>query len=85
LMHLIVVSNDLSYFDHIHPEYKGDGLFTITPNFPSGGKYTLFADFVPKGWAKTVKTKSIQVLGNERKPVVLKEDQGQTKVVAGKE
>jgi len=85
LMHLIVVSNDLFYFDHIHPEYKGDGLFTITPNFPSGGKYTLFADFVPKGSAKTVKTKSIQVLGNERKPIALKEDQKQTKVVAGKE
>lgn len=85
LMHLIVVSNDLSYFDHIHPEYKGGGLFTVKPDFPSGGKYTLFADFVPKGSAKTVKTKSIQVLGNERKPVVLKEDQDQTKVVAGKE
>ncbi|MET3193700.1 hypothetical protein [Bacillus sp. OAE603] len=85
LMHLIVVSKDLSYFDHIHPEYKGDGLFTITPNFPSGGKYTLYADFVPKDSAKTVKTKTIQVLGSERNPVVLKEDQHQTKVVAGKE
>lgn len=85
LMHLIVVSKDLSFFDHIHPEYKGEGVFTITPNFPSGGKYTFYADFVPKDSAKTVITKTIQVLGNEQSPLVLKEDQHQTKVVAGKE
>jgi type IV pilus biogenesis protein CpaD/CtpE len=37
LLHLILVSGDLSYFDHLHPEYKGDGEFVVNTNFPSGG------------------------------------------------
>lgn len=48
LLHLIIVSSDLTWFNHIHPEYKGDGLFTITTSFPSAGSYKLFADYTPK-------------------------------------
>ena len=29
LLHLIIVSQDLSYFNHIHPEYKGGGVFEV--------------------------------------------------------
>ncbi len=49
LLHLIVVSKDLSYFDHIHPEYKGSGEFEIATTFPAGGDYKLIADYVPAG------------------------------------
>ncbi|MBT2738998.1 hypothetical protein [Bacillus sp. ISL-7] len=85
LMHLIVVSKDLSYFDHIHPEYKGNGLFTIISNFPSGGEYKLFADFVPKGAEKMVKTYDVTVAGNKVKTTPLIEEKELTKVVDGKE
>lgn len=85
LMHLIVVSKDLSYFDHIHPEYKENGLFTVTPNFPSGGEYKFFADFVPKGADKTVKSYGVTIAGNQRKTTPLTEDKELTKVVDGKE
>jgi major membrane immunogen (membrane-anchored lipoprotein) len=85
LMHLIVVSKDLSYFDHIHPEYKGNGLFTVTPNFPSGGEYKLFADFTPKGESKTVKSTVVTVAGNKEKATPLTEDKELTNVVDGKE
>lgn len=33
LMHLIVVSKDLSYFDHLHPEHVGQGQFTVKTKF----------------------------------------------------
>ncbi|MFF2288652.1 hypothetical protein [Peribacillus butanolivorans] len=85
LMHLIVVSKDLSYFDHIHPEYKGNGLFTVTPNFPSGGEYKIYADFTPKEGSKTVKSNVVTVAGNKAKTTPLTEDKELTKVVDGKE
>ncbi|MDQ0199990.1 hypothetical protein [Neobacillus ginsengisoli] len=85
LMHLIVVSQNLSYFNHIHPDYKGKGLFTVTPNFPSGGEYKLYADFVPKGASKTVKSDVVTVAGNNVKTIPLTEDKELTKVVDGKE
>lgn len=47
LLHLIVVSKDLSYFNHIHPEYKGKGVFEIVNEFPAGGEYRMIADFKP--------------------------------------
>ena len=28
-LHLIVVSKDLAYFEHIHPEYQADGSYQI--------------------------------------------------------
>lgn len=48
-IHLIIVSNDLSWFDHIHPEYNADGSYTVKETFPAGGEYTLFADYIPTG------------------------------------
>lgn len=85
LMHLIVISKDLSFFEHIHPEYKGDGKFEISPNFPSGGEYKLYADFVPKGETKIVKSSVVKVEGQIAQPTNLVVDQKLTKVVDGKE
>jgi hypothetical protein len=44
VMHLFVVSSDLAYFAHIHPE-NGQ----IDLNLPKPGTYKLLADFYPKG------------------------------------
>jgi uncharacterized lipoprotein YehR (DUF1307 family) len=84
LMHLIVVSKDLSHFDHIHPDYKGDGKFTVTSNFPTGGEYKLYADYMPKGSSKVVKTEEVHVGGTQETTLPLKEEK-LTKVVDGKE
>jgi hypothetical protein len=73
LMHLIIVSEDLSYFDHIHPEYQGNGEFIVSVTFPSGGKYKLFADFVPKGSSKVVNSDMVQVEGDKEESIPLKE------------
>ncbi|MBW3634989.1 MAG: hypothetical protein KY445_00815 [Armatimonadetes bacterium] len=54
LMHLIVVSRDLSWFNHIHPEYKGNGTFKVTTTLPRAGAYKLYADYTPKGKTQEV-------------------------------
>jgi hypothetical protein len=56
LMHLIVVKNDLSWFNHIHPEHKGDGTFEVTTALPTAGGYKLYADYTPKGGEQEIAT-----------------------------
>jgi Cu+-exporting ATPase len=85
LLHLIVVSKDLSYFNHIHPEYKGKGEFAITTSFPAGGEYKLIADYVPTGGSKTTQTEWIKVEGTAAAPVPIKPDQGHSNIVDGVE
>ena len=48
-IHLIVVSEDLSWFNHIHPEYQADGSYNVEETFPNGGNYFLYADYKPSG------------------------------------
>lgn len=83
LLHLIVVSKDLSYFDHIHPEYKGSGEFEIATTFPAGGDYKLIADYVPAGGGKTTRTEWIKVEGASANNVPLKPDREHSKVEDG--
>jgi hypothetical protein len=49
LLHLFVVSQDLSFFDHIHPQPAKDGSFEIAIRFPQAGAYRLVADLLPTG------------------------------------
>jgi uncharacterized membrane protein len=49
LLHLIIVNEDLSLFDHVHPERQPDGSFTIDYHFPRPDNYLLFADITPTG------------------------------------
>ncbi len=44
-MHLIVVKNDLSWFNHVHPQFQGNGKFTVTTVLPSAGTYKIYADY----------------------------------------
>ena len=64
-IHLIVVSKDLSYFEHIHPDYQPSGTYDVAvlptgknytdgankneTRFAKGGDYILFADYAPTG------------------------------------
>ncbi len=62
-IHLIAVSEDLSWFDHIHPEYGADGSYTVSETFPAGGKYYLFADYKPTGGGHKVDKIEVSVSG----------------------
>ncbi|MEB3218025.1 MAG: hypothetical protein VKN72_17590 [Nostocales cyanobacterium 94392] len=68
LMHLIVVSDNLAYFNHIHPTYKENGRFEIQTNFPSYGGYTLFSDYKVAGKAEQVSALKVQVPGTAPNP-----------------
>jgi len=84
LLHLIVVNHDLSYFNHIHPKFQGDGKFNVTTAFPSGGDYKLFADFIPTGGSGTTLSEWVKVDGKEAQHTAVKADAKLAKEVDGK-
>ena len=47
-MHLIVVRNDLQYFQHLHPERDVNGVWRVPFSTPAGGMYWIYADFIEK-------------------------------------
>jgi hypothetical protein len=49
LLHLFIVSRDLSFFSHLHPEPSKDGSFDVALTFPRPGAYRLVADVLPTG------------------------------------
>lgn len=62
-IHFIIVSDDLSWFEHIHPEYNVDGSYNVKTTFPAPGKYKAFADYKPTGGSHVVDKIDIDVAG----------------------
>lgn len=85
LLHLIVVSEDLSYFSHLHPSYQGNGIFHLPLRFPAGGKYKVFADFKPVGGNNTTVGEWLEVEGTTLKAEAIQVDLGRVKEVEDKE
>jgi len=83
-LHLIVVSKDLSFFEHVHPQYMGQGVFQIEMQFPAGGDYKLFADFIPTGAAATTQSEWVSVSGSPVESVPIVPEQAWSSVVDGK-
>ena len=89
-IHLIVVSDDLSYFEHIHPDYQSDGSYQIKvvgkgqtysdgpgkneTRFENGGNYFLFADYKPTGGSHQVEKIPVKVNGTAKAQVSFKAD-----------
>jgi len=48
-MHLLIVSKDLSFFDHQHPEVKPDGSYELAYKFPRPDDYLFYVDITPNG------------------------------------
>lgn len=64
LLHLIVVSSDLEFFAHLHPEQEADGSFVLDGLvLPASGVYRLFADAAPKGAGAQIMDASLKVEG----------------------
>ena len=67
-LHLIIVSPDLSFFDHVHPELQSDGSLMLDYVFPHGGEYILYADCTPTGDRNQVFRIPITVWGESPTP-----------------
>ena len=49
--HLFVISQDMEYFQHIHPAQQPDGTWSIEVTLPKEGYYKILSDFLPGGGA----------------------------------
>jgi hypothetical protein len=49
--HLFVISQDMEYFQHIHPAERPDGTWTIEVTLPKAGYYKVLCDLLPSGGA----------------------------------
>jgi len=47
--HLFLISQDMEYFQHLHPEQRPDGVWTIDVTLPKPGYYKVLSDFLPSG------------------------------------
>src|SRR5262245_51697184 len=47
--HLFVISQDMEYFQHLHPEEQPDGTWSIDVTLPKPGYYKILSDFMPSG------------------------------------
>jgi hypothetical protein len=65
-LHLLVVSDDLAEFYHIHPEMQVDDSYSVEHIFPYGGRYRLYADYTPPGSATIVEQFELNVDGPAR-------------------
>ena len=64
LFHLFLVSRDLQFFAHEHPELQPDGEFTFHWKFPTPGMYRVLTDFYPKGGTPQLTTNTLFVAGS---------------------
>lgn len=82
-IHLLVVSEDLQEFYHLHPEQQTDGSFKVSFAFPNGGYYRIYADLKPKGSEQIVKNFTQLVVGKERAKEPLRVDERFEKTIDG--
>jgi len=63
LFHLFVVSQDMSDYQHLHPELESDGSFTAEAVLARPGLYHLHSDFFPAGGTPQVLRRRIATVG----------------------
>jgi hypothetical protein len=83
-LHLLMTSEDLSWFGHEHPTIAADGTMTLAMQFPVAGNIRLYSDFRPKGAGGQVVQKTLVVAGKAgpKQPLV-PDDLSKAKSIAG--
>jgi YHS domain-containing protein len=81
LLHALMVTEELSWFEHQHPVRGKDGIFRLTWTFPRPGRYRLYADFTPSDGDNQVKPLDLTVGGGPAKPLPLQPDRKLTKQI----
>jgi hypothetical protein len=64
LYHLFLVSQDMRFFRHIHPEKQPDGTFNLDVKFPHAGLYRVLSDFYPKGGTPQLIASTMMIPGS---------------------
>lgn len=72
--HIIIVSDDLEYFIHVHPENDRNGKYSVKINLPFGGKYELFIEYKPLGSNKITDRFNLLIEGTEKSKAVFKSE-----------
>jgi hypothetical protein len=67
LYHLFVVSQDLGFFAHVHPQIQSDSSFALDLKFPHAGLYRVLSDFYPKGGTPQLIASTLIVPGEDSK------------------
>jgi hypothetical protein len=68
LYHLFVVSQDLGFFLHTHPEIQPGGQFSLELQFPHPGMYRTLSDFYPRSGTPQLQVNTLVVQGNGATP-----------------
>jgi YHS domain-containing protein/plastocyanin len=74
LLHFIMTTEDMSWFEHQHPVRGDDGIFRLTWTFPRPGSYRLYADFTPADGDNQVKPLPFTVGGGSDSTFPLRAD-----------
>ncbi|MDH6142447.1 MULTISPECIES: hypothetical protein [Kitasatospora] len=53
-LHLILLRDDLTGYQHLHPTLAADGSWHVPVTFPAAGGYRMVADFTPAGATENV-------------------------------
>jgi len=64
LFHLFLISGDLRYFAHEHPEPQADGTFLFRTQLPKSGFYRVLGDFYPAGGAPQMAVQTLFTPGS---------------------
>src|SRR3954469_9286996 len=67
LLHLFLVSENLEFFAHVHPEIQPDCSFKLTTRFPHGGMYRILTDYYPSGALPQLTLGTLYVAGSAPK------------------
>lgn len=70
-MHMIVVSNDLRFFDLVEASYQNSQKIEAKPKFPAPGEYTVFSDYNPLGEKEQISVEKVSIPGEVPFPTEL--------------
>ncbi|MCS7024191.1 MAG: hypothetical protein NZV14_05285 [Bryobacteraceae bacterium] len=75
LFHLFLISEDLEYFAHEHPDFdEKQGIFRFRTSLPKAGAYRVLSDFFPAGSVPQMHVRTLYVPGKAEKPKPLQPD-----------
>jgi plastocyanin len=80
-MQMVVVSNDLRFFDLVQASYKNNQNIEVKPKFPAPGEYTVFSDFNSTGAKEQLSVEKVTIPGEVPFPTEL-ESYSKTKTFA---